>query len=181
MRNILIVLTFFTVLASIPPAGCRCSDYEVESFNVFIGTGYAEDTILLPTDTVWLVLDMNWHPISKIYQNTTNPFLTSAYAFCSSTDIGIGIKDIKISSNKNFNDVAAGSSLEEKLICPETDGTYIDDCIRAYLHEGLSTLEGVIFMFKEAPSEPEHIFTVRLTTDNDELLYATSDTVVWAN
>ncbi|OWY20074.1 hypothetical protein C7N43_24465 [Sphingobacteriales bacterium UPWRP_1] len=178
VNKVLFVLLGTTLAGVLFPVGCICPKSELNSFEIYIGT-LSGNTVFSYTDSVHITLYLNW---DRIYANnqlpTSNLFTQNAYAFSCADEIGTGIKDIKITCNKEFLDIAPGNSIEQKLSCFNGE-LYIDDCVRTELAHGNEAVSGLAFLFTYTPDPSDYVFDIRLTDDADNMFFASSDTVTW--
>ncbi len=88
------------------------------------------------------------------------------------------ISDIAITSNHDFNNIPAGSSLNDKVRSVYPEGS-IDDLL-AYLEgKEFSDYFELRFMFREKPIQQEHVFDFQFTDNAGNVFEAQSQPIIW--
>ena len=178
IKHTMLVFLLFA-MTTIPPIGCDCPDLALEDFTVGVFAYPPTDTTFTETDSVYISLDFNWEHTAQVINEPI--FNNSLYALSCGNELGIGLTDIRITSDNEFNNIPPGNNLADIFYCNIAGGPYIDDCIRIHFKTGIGDVYyGISFLFTQVPTTfKEHVFTVRLTDDNNEYFYASTDTVRW--
>ena len=167
MKKHALLVCLLLAMTIIPPIGCDCPDLALSDFYTHVSAYPPTDTAYVESDSVYLSLFFNWGVMAQI---TDEPiFNNSLYAFSCAEILGVGLTDIRITSNNEFNGIPPGINLSDIFTCHFDGIQFIDDCIRTLFPKDTEDLHSNIsFLFLQAPTTfKEHVFTVRLTDENN--------------
>jgi len=138
------------------------------------------------TDSLYLQTNLDVEFLSSVWER--NPFINTALALSCEPDGNQGLKDkmtsITFTSNEDFNDIIAGSSLNSIVVLSNRDFLFVDTTLDGFISQmnryydfGFKMIE---FVMTEKPTnQTSHEFTITMDFESGKTVEVTSKEITW--